>query len=150
MNPMDLTGRRILITGASAGIGRACAILASQLGATCMLVARRQDALEKTRQMMDHPEVHQVLPCDLSKLDTIPALMDAAIKGGKLNGLVHASGVCPAAPIGYQSLDEAKSAMEINYFSFLALMQAVSKKRYFEAGSVVTISSVSAQIGWSG
>lgn len=147
---MDLIGRRILITGASSGIGRACAILASQLGATCLLVARRQDALEQTRQMMERAAVHEILPCDLSKLETIPALMDVAIKGGKLNGLVHASGVCPAAPIGYQSLDEAKAAMEINYFSFLALMQAVFKKRYFEAGSVVAVSSIAAEVGWGG
>ena len=41
INPMDLTGKRILITGASSGIGRETAVLASQLGAEVVLLGRK-------------------------------------------------------------------------------------------------------------
>ena len=47
-NPMSLEGKTVLVTGASSGIGRACAIYAARLGARVVLTARRKVALEET------------------------------------------------------------------------------------------------------
>ena len=44
-NLVDLTGKRIIVTGASQGIGRDTAILLSKLGATLILIARNEDKL---------------------------------------------------------------------------------------------------------
>lgn len=147
-HPMYLSERRVLITGASSGIGRACAVLASKLGATCVLVARRTVALEATCQMLDDPSRHEVLPCDIANLDAIEPLMKSAVQKGKLYGLVHAAGICPAAPIAYQDRAETQTAMNVNYFAFLEMMRFVSKKSFFEKGAVVAVSSVSASVGW--
>ena len=46
INPMDLTGKRILITGASSGIGRETAVLVSQLGAEVVLLGRNEERLQ--------------------------------------------------------------------------------------------------------
>ena len=48
MNPFTLEGRKILITGASSGIGRAAAILCSQLGAKLFITGRNESELDKT------------------------------------------------------------------------------------------------------
>lgn len=148
INPMDLTGRRILITGASSGIGRACAVLAASLGGTCLLVARRREKLEETRSMLAEPGRHGIFTCDLADSKTVEPMMKAVIAGGKLSGFVYAAGVCPVAPINVQDMDEAESAMQINYLSFLQIMKFLAKKTYCEKGSVVAISSVSAEVGW--
>lgn len=52
INPMDLTGKRILITGASSGIGRETAVLVSQLGAEVVLLGRNEERLQETRDKL--------------------------------------------------------------------------------------------------
>ena len=47
MNPFDLTNRNIIITGASAGIGRQCAISCSNMGANVFLIARKAAAIKR-------------------------------------------------------------------------------------------------------
>ena len=50
---IDLTGRTILVTGASSGIGKQIAITLSGLGAKLVLVARREEKLQETLQMLE-------------------------------------------------------------------------------------------------
>ena len=149
-NPMALENRRILITGASSGIGRACAVMASKLGASCVLVARNEKALRETQLLMNDPEKHDITPCDLTKLVEIKELFDTVTRTAKLTGLVHASGVCSAGPIAYQSIEEMEYAMTLNFYSFIEMAKYISKKKYFEKGSVVAVSSISASVGWRG
>ena len=52
-NPLDLTGRTILVTGASSGIGRACAVMCARLGAKVVLMARNRQRLEETCSRME-------------------------------------------------------------------------------------------------
>lgn len=149
VNPMDLTGKRILLTGASSGIGRACAILASRLGASVVLVARDENRLAETLGQMSG-DGHIPIPFDLRDLSRYEELFKRCVSEQKLNGFVHAAGICPAFPIQYTSLVIMKEAMEINYFAFMELVKWFSNKRYSGRGSVVGISSVSGFAGWPG
>lgn len=152
MNPLvTLEGKRILVTGASSGIGRACAVMAAELGASVTLVARRAEALEETRQLMVAPERHRCLAWDFASGQDVAPLFADILKDGKLNGLVHAAGIGPAMPLAAIDMQEAKRVMEVNWLSFLALMKQCAKKRVAEPGfSVVVISSTSALSGSPG
>lgn len=152
MNPLvTLEGKRILVTGASSGIGRACAVMAAELGASVTLVARRAEALEETRQLMVAPERHRCLTWDFASGQDLSPLFAEILKDGKLDGLVHAAGIGPAMPLAAVDLQEARRVMGVNWLSFLALMKHCAKKRVAEPGfSTVVISSVSALAGWAG
>ena len=79
-NPMSLEGKRILITGASSGIGRACSIMAADLGASVVLTARRRDALDVTLRRMEGPDRHQIVDGDIASPDFVQMLADNAIR----------------------------------------------------------------------
>ena len=148
-NPMSLDGRHILITGASSGIGRACAILASRLGASVTLVARREEALEETRHQMECPERHHCVVADLCQQKSAKVVMDNALNYGKIDGLVHAAGISPILPIGVLSELMPMEALQVNLLSFLQLVKFYSKCKYgIPGGSIVALSSISAEVGW--
>jgi len=148
-NVFTLTARRILITGASSGIGRACAVLVSQLGATVVLTARREAELEATRQMMDRPEAHAVIAGDLADA---AFLRELVVQAGPCDGLVHAAGVSPLAPAGMISCDMLTKVGRVNCGAFVELMNLFARKsnRRGATFSAVAVSSVSASAGWAG
>src|SRR5579862_5461942 len=69
-NPLSLTGKSVVVTGASAGIGRATAILLSELGARVTLVGRNRGRLEETLNKLNG-DGHSVQPFDLAEIDSI-------------------------------------------------------------------------------
>ena len=148
-NPMDLTGRRILVTGASSGIGRACAILMSRLGAAVVLVARDEKRMGETLSQMTEGE-HSVVSFDLNDFECYEELFKRIASEQKLYGVVHAAGIGPAMPIQSVSLALMREVMNINYFAFLELTKWFSKRKYSDGGSIVGISSVAGVVGWQG
>ena len=147
MNPYSLEGKRILVTGASSGIGQACAICASQLGASVVVTGRREEALWKTIGKCSKGN-HLAVAGDITSGEFIRELV---AKCGKLDGLVHAAGIAPMCPVGMLTHESVEPTMRTNYYSFLELMKYYSKGKYRNPKlSVVAISSVSAQVGWGG
>lgn len=147
MKPFELTGKRILVTGASSGIGRVCAICASQLGAKIIATGRRLDALNATLVQCEG-DGHQVIAGDMTSSLFVKELAE---KTGKIDGLVHAAGVGPMCPVGMLTEEHIDSVMRTNYYSFLELMKCYSKNKYRNPFlSVVAISSVSSSSGWGG
>lgn len=147
MNLINLSNKCILITGASSGIGRACAVTAARVGATLVLTGRRTDALNETLSMCEGTG-HVICVGDISKPEFIRELVETT---GRLDGLVHAAGVGPMCPVGCVTEEHIQSVMKTNYFAFLELMKYYSKaKNRADRLSVVAISSVSALAGWGG
>jgi NAD(P)-dependent dehydrogenase (short-subunit alcohol dehydrogenase family) len=151
INPMSLENKRILVTGASSGIGRAIAILCSKLGADIVLVGRNEKELNYTFNQLNEG-THLILQYDISIPENIESMMNQCIvnDGRKLNGLVHAAGInalMPLSSLGYKKMNEV---MQINYFAFLELAKFFSKRKYSDGGSIVGISSVSSMAGSKG
>ena len=147
MKAYELTGRRILVTGASSGIGRACAIAAAELGANVVLTGRRSEALEETRSSCLGND-NAIVAGDITSPEFVKELV---VRSGRIDGLVHAAGVCPMMPIGLIDSTVADLVLKTNYLSFLELMKHYSRRQNRgERLSVVAISSVSAFAGWGG
>ena len=151
-NPMDLTGRRILVTGASSGIGRACAVMLSRLGADLILLARDRSRLEETRGLMENSARHHVVTLDLSVTDRIAeltALYD--FKENKLHGVVHAAGIVGAIPINATTPRVVTDMMQLNFSSYVELCRILSKRFYScDGSSFVAISSTASLSAWKG
>ncbi len=151
-NPMDLTGKRILVTGASAGIGRACAVVLDELGAELILVARNESQLEETRLLAKNGSNHAIIPFDLSHVDKIADVMTRYdFKQNKINGVVHSAGVTGAIPLNGTTTKVCADLFNINFFSYIELCRLLTKRFYCaEAASFVAISSAASMSAWKG
>lgn len=152
MNPyQDLCGQRILVTGASSGIGRAASILLSQLGAQLILVGRSEDRLVKTLEMMDGTG-HLVEPKDLALADEIPGWMKGITqKAGLLSGVVHCAGVQGVGPVRFLKDKDFSQMMNINVNSAVQLAKGFRQKKVLQQpGSIVLISSIIGMVGQAG
>lgn len=151
-NPLDLEGKRILVTGASSGIGRSCAVLLSKLGAELFLVSRDKMKLEETRNLTDNQDVHHILPFDLSLTDKIADLLKCYdFRCNKINGMVHAAGVTGVIPISATSPKVIADMFSVNFYSYIELCRCFSKRLYsYDQSSFVAISSVAGQSAWKG
>ena len=142
-NPMDLTGKHIVVTGASGGLGRATCVLLSDLGARVSMIARNEEKLNGTLSLMDTTCDHGIFPFDLTDIDGIEQLVkDIVASKGKIDGFVHVAGISTLRPLSMSKYDCMLEFFQINIFSFVEFMRTVSKKKFSNDGaSIVAISS---------
>jgi len=151
INPLDLTGRRILVTGASSGIGRATAIQLSQLGAQIVLVGRSSEALQQAMQLLEGSG-HRAEPFDLSNLDAIQSMVNSVANiVGPLSALVHSAATQVTKPLRFLGISDQKTMMDLNYVAALALVKAFRHKSvHVKPASIVLVSSVMGFVGQKG
>ncbi|WP_102411426.1 SDR family oxidoreductase [Beduinella massiliensis] len=143
INPMTLSDKHILITGASSGIGRSTCILASQLGARVTLIGRNEERLRESSEQMQ-PGNHRYWIQDLSKIEEIRTLVKAIAKEqGAIDGLVHCAGIGKNRPIKMTKPEFIEENARIHYFAFAELLRCVSERGcYNEGASMLGISSI--------
>lgn len=149
LHPMDLTGRRYLVTGAASGIGRATAVLLSQLGARVACADMNKNALHESLRLLNGPG-HCALVYDFRDLDGIPNwLADTARNFGTLHGFVHAAGIPAPWPLRSLSIELWKEALAVNTEAALLLAKVFQGRTIYagENGSIVFISSIMGSVG---
>jgi NADP-dependent 3-hydroxy acid dehydrogenase YdfG len=134
---------KILITGASSGIGRAVAIELAQRGHTVFCAARRKAALDDLAA--SHRGIVAV-PLDVTDEDSIAtawSLIDSATRGAGVDVLVNAAGYALTGPIETLPTREVKRQFDTNVFGLLAVTRAVLPgMRARRAGRIINISSI--------
>jgi NAD(P)-dependent dehydrogenase (short-subunit alcohol dehydrogenase family) len=149
---LNLLNKRILITGASSGIGKAIAIEASKNGAMVVLLARDVEKLNATQQELNHPENHHIISCDLTEEGFEKQLELQLMDLGTFDGFVHAAGVSPTVPLKLIKNQEVKKCFQLNVYAALWITQILMKPklRNSEGFSAVYISSVVSEVGEKG
>jgi NAD(P)-dependent dehydrogenase (short-subunit alcohol dehydrogenase family) len=148
---MDLTGRTILVTGASSGIGRETAQLASRLGGCVVLSGRHPDRLAGVRNDLAGSG-HLVAPLDLMADTDVGAWMQSVVaEVGPLDGLVHSAGVHKVRPLRVMAPDLMPDMFRVNVFAAAELTRAFRRPSIRRGGgSVVFLSSVLGSVGQAG
>lgn len=136
-NPMDLTGKKILVAGAGSELGAIVASKLNDLGANLILIDTRfpdeniQNSKYFTFQIHNNLEIKH----NISRI---------AEENGPFDGFVYSSGIGDLRPLALTKLENLADMMNANFYSFVEIVRLITRKKYFnKGGSIVAISSIS-------
>lgn len=137
---LELTGRRVLVTGASRGIGRALVERFAAEGARLALVARNEGAIKELADQVGGT-AHPVDLCEPEQIEGLVARVEE--DGGPLDVLVNNAGAGPASWLATASADDIRSTCQLNLLTPMELCrQAIPRMLERGRGHVVNISSL--------
>ncbi len=146
-SPYSIAGKRILVTGASSGLGRQTAIACARAGATMVICGRHADRLQATFSELRGTE-HAMVRGDLADDAAIAETVEAA---GKVDGVVHFVGISVPMPVRMISREYLERVFGANYFAPMLLTQRLlAKGRVNKGGSILFLSSTAAFRGVPG
>lgn len=143
------TGRTVLVTGTSSGIGLATAVALAKAGWDTVATMRN---LDRSAALLDAAEAAGV-ELDLRSLDVTDegsihrALDDTIAAHGSLSALVNNAGAASVGTVELTGIEEYRAAMEVNYFGVVQLTKAGMPWLRASGGRVVTVSSVGGVVG---
>jgi 3-oxoacyl-[acyl-carrier protein] reductase len=154
---MDLTGRIAVITGASQGIGRACALKLAQCGAGVALVARNQQKLEGVvqeiaRALEGTGVLARPFPTDVGDEDQIKSTFKTIVSElGKIDILVNNAGITRDQLLMRMKRTDWDAVLNTNLTSaYLCSQQAISSMLRQRWGRIINITSIFGQTGQAG
>lgn len=138
-NPFSLSGKVILVTGASSGIGQETAIQCSKLGATVVITARNQSRLQETFDKLEG-EGHMQIIADLTNSEDLQRLVEEV---PVLDGCVNNAGIQKYLPTPFINEEDLMKILQTNTIAPIMLTRTlVKKKKIRKGGSVVFTSSL--------
>lgn len=149
---IDFQGKRMLVTGASSGIGRAISIELGNNGAGLILLGRDRKRLEETALALG-PVEHHIICHDLSNhSEILPKVKEVYQSVGRIYGLCHCAGIVETRPLSSYKVESLRVMLDVNLISGLELARAVSRRDIMEedGGSILFISSIYGRVGIPG
>src|ERR1035437_6872595 len=127
-----LTGKNILITGASSGIGRQCAINCSRMGATVVLFGRDKERLNDTLNSMDNISNHMVYSVDLIEYQKVEEIIKEIVSlKGKIHGLINCAGISTTLPLKMVTTQKMDDFLHNNVLSAINITRFTAKQSSF-------------------
>lgn len=140
-NPFSLEGKRVLVTGASSGIGKAVAQECAKCGAQLVLTARNEERLKATLDSLEGEE-HSMIIADLTNQDELMTLVGQL---EPVDGVVLCAGINDKSIIKFLNQEHVDKMLATNFTSPVYLSQMLTKKKKLnKEASIVFISSISA------
>ena len=149
----EVSGKVVIITGASSGLGEATAKMLAGKGAKLVLGARRE---ERLRKLVDDIEssggVATYKTVDVTKKEEVQALADAAIEAyGRIDVLVNNAGLMPLAPLDELKVEEWEQMIDVNIKGVMYGVAAVLKPmREQESGHIINRAAVAGHVVFPG
>jgi 3-oxoacyl-[acyl-carrier protein] reductase len=150
---MSLSGRVALVTGASQGIGRACALKLAAYGATVAVAARNQERLaELVQQISTTGGKASAFPVDVADEEQVKAVFKTALgQLGKIDILVNNAGITRDQLVMRMKRADWDSVLNTNLTSaYLCIQQAIGSMLKQRWGRIINITSVFGQTGQAG
>jgi NAD(P)-dependent dehydrogenase (short-subunit alcohol dehydrogenase family) len=151
-NPYSLQGKTILVTGASSGIGRQCAIRSSELGANVIITGRNSLRLQETMELLNSEGDHKMFELNLDDLDSISSAFNQTMfEGMMLNGIIHAAGIEHTSPIIMMKPTHYQNLFNVNVIAGFEIVRIILRKKILMRGaSLVFIASIMGKYGQPG
>jgi 3-oxoacyl-[acyl-carrier protein] reductase len=150
---MSLAGRVALVTGASQGIGRACALKLAAAGATTVVASRNQEKLnELVSEITSAGGRAAAFALDVSDEEQIKAAIKAAVaQFGKIDILVNNAGITRDQLVMRMKRADWDAVLQTNLTSaYLCIQQTIGSMLKQRWGRIINISSVFGQTGQAG
>ncbi|MDP1621754.1 MAG: SDR family oxidoreductase [Bacteroidales bacterium] len=146
MDEFSLSGKTILVTGASSGIGRQAAILAAKHGATLVITGRDSKRLQETLDQLVEERDASPVTCHLSRVTelTIESEMDDLVSSlPVLDGIVHCAGIVGPLPVKFITQADIDRMFGINYHVPVNLTgKILRKKKLSDGASILFMSTI--------
>ena len=141
----NITGKVVVITGASSGLGEATARLLSAQGASVVLGARRVERLQAlANELTASGGKVLVVATDVTDRSQVQKLVDAAVQRfGRVDVMINNAGLMPQAPLERLKVDEWDQMIDVNLKGVLyGIAAALPHMQRQQAGHIINVSSI--------
>jgi NAD(P)-dependent dehydrogenase (short-subunit alcohol dehydrogenase family) len=148
-SPFDLRNKFILITGASSGIGRQCAVTADLMGAKLILIGRSKEKLDETASLLTNNKPITVV-VDITNYEATDEALKKVLDGAiKIDGIIHSAGISTTLPLRSIKIENMLPYFETNVFAGINLTKLLTRPIYLNNSgmSIIFISSVMGVVG---
>lgn len=145
MTQSNISGKVVIVTGASSGIGESTARLLAHRGASVVLGARRRERIDAVAQDIRNAGGSAIaLPTDVTQREQVQALVDRALREhDRVDVIVNNSGIMPIANMTALKVSEWDRMIDVNIrgvlYGIAAVLPVMQRQR---AGHIVNLASV--------
>lgn len=153
MNPFDVQGKVVIVTGAGRGIGRSVAKGFADAGAKVIVCSRTESELVFLQEEIEKTGgICEVITCDVSRKSDIENVVQKTVeKFGKIDVLINNAGITKKVPAKDIALEDFKKIIDINLTSVFLFAQLVGRVMIEQGfGKIINVSSVASDQGLTG